>query len=97
MPQFIIDTYNKYDAWDRAHSHYKFKIGEQWYAIKDAAVPTRVDTDANLSQYKIYLSIDDAISFVRQVKFYPLFPVSASLGSNDAEGGVGSEDDNWET
>jgi len=32
---FIIDSYNKYDAWDRAHSLYKFEINGNWYAIKE--------------------------------------------------------------
>ena len=31
---FIIDTYNKYDIWDRAHSVLKFRINDNWYAIK---------------------------------------------------------------
>ena len=31
---FIIDSYNKYDIWDRAHSVFKFRINDNWYAIK---------------------------------------------------------------
>jgi hypothetical protein len=32
---YVIDTYNKYDAWDRTHSLYKFEINGNWYAIKE--------------------------------------------------------------
>ena len=32
---YIIGTYNRYDTWDRAHSIYKFKINDSWYAVKE--------------------------------------------------------------
>ena len=32
---FIIDTYNKYDSWDREHSRYTFEINGVWYGIKE--------------------------------------------------------------
>ena len=32
---YIIDTYNKYDGWDREHSVYKFEMNGNWYAIKE--------------------------------------------------------------
>jgi len=31
---YIIDTYNKYDKWDREHAIYVFEINEVEYAVK---------------------------------------------------------------
>ena len=35
---FIIDTYNKYDKFDKEHSVYTFALNENWYAIKKVEV-----------------------------------------------------------
>ena len=35
MTAFIIDTYNKFDTFDRAHARYIFTINEVEYAIKE--------------------------------------------------------------
>lgn len=47
---FIVDTYNKFDSWDRAHSVYEFEINGNWYAIKEVELewgmpklPLRID------------------------------------------------------
>ena len=32
---YIIGAYNKWDSFDRAHSVYRFKINENWYAVKE--------------------------------------------------------------
>ena len=32
---FIIDTYNKYDAFDRENARKVFEINGNWYAIKE--------------------------------------------------------------
>lgn len=58
---FIIDTYNKWDGWDRAHSVYKFTINDNWYAIKEVELewgkpilPLYVDKDSNPDSYFIF-------------------------------------------
>jgi len=47
---FIVDTYNRFDSWDRAHSVYEFEINGNWYAIKEVELewglpklPLRID------------------------------------------------------
>jgi len=35
MTAFIIDTYNKFDIFDREHSRYVFEINGNMYAIKE--------------------------------------------------------------
>ena len=35
MTAFIIDTYNKYDSFDREHSRYTFELNGVSYAIKE--------------------------------------------------------------
>jgi hypothetical protein len=35
MTAFIIDTYNKYDNFDREHSRYTFTLNGVEYAIKE--------------------------------------------------------------
>jgi hypothetical protein len=47
---YIIDSYNKYNRWDKEHSLYVFVINENWYAIKEVMLswglpqlPNKVD------------------------------------------------------
>ena len=35
---FIIDTYNKYNRWDREHARYVFEINENWSAIMEVDI-----------------------------------------------------------
>ena len=72
---FIIDTYNKYDIWDRAHSVLKFRINDNWYAIKSVelewGVPQlglKVDQDDDPAFYHIYNTYEEAYAFVQQMK-----------------------------
>lgn len=72
---FIVDTYNKFDSWDRAHSVYEFEINGNWYAIKEVelewGVPQlgfHVDQDARPNDYCIYDSYEDARMFVQKMK-----------------------------
>ena len=70
---FIIDNYNKYDRWDRAHSKYIFEINGNWYAIKEVELewgkpklPMRIGQYE--SQYYVYGTYNEAISFVQRMK-----------------------------
>lgn len=71
---FIIDTYNKYDRWDRQHARYVFEINENWSAIMEVEIqdglpvlPTRLD-DINPSVYFIHNTYEDALSYVKLLK-----------------------------
>jgi hypothetical protein len=35
MTAFIVDTYNKYDVFDREHARYVFEVNGVEYAIKE--------------------------------------------------------------
>ena len=68
---YIIGNYNKYDAWDREHSVYKFEINENWYAIKEIEMewglpklPMRVDRNESGHEYHVYDTYEDAMRFV---------------------------------
>lgn len=72
---FIVDTYNKYDGWDREHSVYKFEINGQWYAIKEVMLfwglpqfPIQVDGEKNPKTYQIYGTMEEAKKFVEYMK-----------------------------
>ena len=72
---FIIGTYNKYDTWDRAHSVYKFKINDNWYAIKEIEMvwglpmlAYQVDRDDAPETYHIYEKVEEAMEFVNSIK-----------------------------
>ena len=72
---FIIDTYNKYDIWDRTHSVFKFRINDNWYAIKSVelewGVPKlglKVDQDDDPTFYYIYDTYEEAYAFMQQMK-----------------------------
>ena len=75
MTAFIIDTYNKYDSFDRANSRYIFEINEIQYAVKEVylkwgkpKLPLRVGDNRDEEQYKIYETLEEAIRFARKMK-----------------------------
>ena len=72
---YIIDTYNKYDKWDREHAIYVFEINEVEYAVKYVKMrwglpqlPLQVDRDSYAAQYRIYESKEEAMKFVHQMR-----------------------------
>ena len=72
---FIIDSYNKYDIWDRQHARYKFRINGNWYAIKEVilfwGVPQlgmKVDQSQNPEAYFIYDTYEEALEFAKKMK-----------------------------
>ena len=71
---FIIDSYNKYDKWDREHSVYIFERNENWGAIKEVEVqdglPILPDSFYPIppSVYKLYDNYEDALAFVHLIK-----------------------------
>ena len=73
---FIIGNYNKYDVWDRAHSKYVFEVNGNWYAIKEVQLewgipklPQYVDRENYAADYYLYDTYEDAMDFVRKVKY----------------------------
>lgn len=49
---FIIDTYSKFDRWDKEHAVHIFIVNDVWYAIKEVELewgvpilPEKVDSD----------------------------------------------------
>ena len=72
---YIIDTYNRYDKWDREHSLYVFTINEQKYAIKEVMLdwgepqlPMRLGAYQNPSLYFIFNSYKEAEQYVKYMK-----------------------------
>lgn len=75
MTAFIIDTYNKFDQFDRDHSRYIFEINEIQYAIKEVhlkwgrpQLPLRIGTDREDEPYKIYDTFEEAFEFTTQMR-----------------------------
>lgn len=74
---YIIDTYNKYDTWDREHKRFAFELNGQWYAIYEVILfwgepqlPLRIGQEKNPKTYFIYEREEDAREFVRKMKSY---------------------------
>ena len=72
---YIIDSYNKYDSWDREHSRQIFEVNGQWYAIYEVILfwgepqlPQRIGNEKNPKTYFIYDSEDEARKFVQLMK-----------------------------
>ena len=72
---YIIDSYNKYDSWDRAHSLHIFYFNDIPFAIKKVSmewglptIPTYADTNNYEWLYKIYDTYDDALKFVHSLR-----------------------------
>ena len=71
---FVIDRYNKYDAWDREHQVYVFEVNGQEYAVMrvemEWGIPQigcRVDTD-QYGEYQVYERLEDAMKFVHTIR-----------------------------
>lgn len=72
---FIIDTYDKYDSWDRQHARKIFEINGVIYAVKEVILfwgqpqlPLRVDRDTNPETYRLYPTLNDALEFVKYMR-----------------------------
>ena len=74
---YIIDSYNKYDSWDREHQRKIFEINEQWYAIYEVELEwglpqlrERIDRDMEKEAQRlhVYDTYEDALQFVLWMK-----------------------------
>lgn len=72
---YIVDRFDKYDAWDRTHARYKFELNGNWYAVKEIEMewglpklPLLVDRQQSPEQYFIYDTFEEAMEFVHMVK-----------------------------
>lgn len=72
---FIIDRYNKYDPWDRAHQCKAFQVNDNWYAIYEVelewglpVLPMRTTYDQDPKQYFVYDTKEEAMRFVTLMK-----------------------------
>ena len=75
MTAFIIDTYNKYDSFDKEHARFTFEINGKMYAIKEVQLkwgkpklPLRIGDEHDNDPYHIYETYEDALQFVRTMK-----------------------------
>ena len=75
MTAFIIDTYNKYDSFDREHARYTFEINGTTYAIKEVQLkwgkpklPLRIGDERDNDPYHIYETYEDALAFVHTMR-----------------------------
>lgn len=69
---FIIDSYNKFSEWDRAHSLYIFNINDHPYAIKEIemvwglpALEFKIMREDDPTSYHIYETYEEAEVFVK--------------------------------
>lgn len=72
---YIIDSYNKWDQWDRNHAVYKFEINENWYAIFQVELewglpqlPMRIGAEKNPQEYFVHATEEDAMRYVKQLR-----------------------------
>ena len=72
---FIIDTYNKYNSWDRQHARKVFEINGVTYAIMEVIsfsnlpqLPERIDRDVQPETYRLYPTLEAALNFVKYMK-----------------------------
>ena len=74
---FIIDSYNKYDVWDRQHARKVFEVNGWWYAIKEVEMDwglpqleELIDRDNSLDakQMHVYSTYEDAVRFMLLMK-----------------------------
>ena len=75
MTAFIVDTYNKYDIFDREHARYVFEVNGVEYAIKEVQLkwgrprlPLRIGENKADDPYTIYDTYEDALRFVHTIK-----------------------------
>ena len=74
---YVIDTYNRFDQWDRAHAVKVFEINDVQYAVKEVELewglpkfPLRIDEEWRhnleyLKLIKVYEKLEDALKFVQ--------------------------------
>lgn len=72
---YIIDSYNRFDQWDRTHSVYIFNINDAPYAVKEIemcwGLPMlryRIDGKELPESYYIYETQEEALEFVKRLK-----------------------------
>ena len=73
---YIIDTYNRWDKWDRKHAVFVFTVNDVPYAIKNVnlewgqpQLPMRIEQETqNQPPYYIYGSLEEAIEFAKHIK-----------------------------
>lgn len=72
---FIIDSYNRYDQWNRDHARYIFEINGHWYAVYWVQMewglprlPFRIDGNGDPKQYFVYNTYEEAMEFVHRMK-----------------------------
>ena len=72
---FIIDTYNKFNGWDRQHAKLKFDLNSIQYAIFEISFqnspehPPDIFKDRNPETYHYYDKYEDALEFVKHMKY----------------------------
>ena len=75
MTAFIIDTYNRFDQFDRDTARFIFEVNEVWDAVKEVylkwgkpKLPLRIGDERDKEQYRIYDTYEDAFEFAMQMK-----------------------------
>ena len=72
---FIIDTYNKFNGWDRAHAKLQFDLNSIQYAIYEISFPDDLKLspdifyEKNPETYHYYERYEDALEFVKHMKY----------------------------
>lgn len=71
---FIIDTYNKYDSFDRQHTRHTFFINDIQYAIKEVELqwgqpilPLRINAEQQ-PYYNVYATLQEAMAFAKSLR-----------------------------
>ena len=72
---YIIDTYDKYNMWDRQHARKVFEINGVMYAVKEVILfwgqpqlPQKLDRDTYPETYRLYPTLNDALNFVKYMR-----------------------------
>lgn len=72
---YIIDTYNKYDVFDREHSQYIFEVNGTQYAIKKVQLkwgkprlPLSTTHNKEQEPYHIYETFEEALQFAHNMR-----------------------------
>ena len=72
---YIIDTYDKYNTWDRQHARKVFEINGVMYAVKEVILfwgqpqlPQKLDRETDPETYRVYPTLNDALNFVKYMK-----------------------------
>lgn len=69
---YIIDTYNKFNQWDRDHKVSLKLIGDIWSAIYWVEIgpdmQPRVDWDKEGCYYYVYQRLDEAVEYLERLR-----------------------------